>query len=481
MAAGIVHRFVTAVPDGGNAAVARPSNWNDTHTIAGQTRGDTIVADAAAEWDRKAVGAAGTIFASNGTDPSWSANLSLTGYGRLGSSSAPSNTTAGDLTIVRLFAPTISMSPTNASGATGTITSTTHATKGHLYIGASTLFDFDEANGQLLIPTVGSGAGVLIGGDVLLYRGAADVLYSPDSVRIGGHERLGSTTAPTNTTAGDLTVVRLKVGDGAFGSGIEFSVTGDGAFSGILGVGSETAPTNTTAGDATFVRVFAPTISLSPTNASGATGTLTTTTHATKGKATAFGSTFDEANKRLGVNEANPDYQLKVTSGATTAAWKALALLNTSAIEWQFVVDTTPTYALSLGTGTFANALVINGATGAVRMAAYGAGTATFDASGNITSVSDERLKTGIRPFERSWDALMGITPILHRYMPESGLDTEHEYAGFSAQNVRDHIPEAVGVNSQGHYTLSDRPILGVVVNVLREVMRRIETLEARN
>ena len=74
-------------------------------------------------------------------------------------------------------------------------------------------------------------------------------------VRVGGHARVGSVAAPTNVTAGDLTAVRLKVGDGAFGTGVELSVTGDGAFSGFLRVGSETAPTNTTAGDLTAVRL----------------------------------------------------------------------------------------------------------------------------------------------------------------------------------------------------------------------------------
>ncbi len=72
---------------------------------------------------------------------------------------------------------------------------------------------------------------------------------------ISGFTRIGSGTAPTNTTAGDLTSARLKIVDGAFGTGVEFSVTGDGALSGFLRVGSETAPTNTTAGDLTSVRL----------------------------------------------------------------------------------------------------------------------------------------------------------------------------------------------------------------------------------
>jgi hypothetical protein len=80
-----------------------------------------------------------------------------------------------------------------------------------------------------------------------------------------GYARFGALAVPTNTTDGDVTVSRLKVGDGAFGSGVEFSVTGDGALSGFLRVGSETAPTNTTAGDLTTKRLLVGTDTAIPT------------------------------------------------------------------------------------------------------------------------------------------------------------------------------------------------------------------------
>jgi len=39
-------------------------------------------------------------------------------------------------------------------------------------------------------------------------------------------------------------------------------------------------------------------------------------------------------------------------------------------------------------------------------------------------------------------------------------MDTTTAYAGFSAQNVQEAIPEAVGSSSNGYLTLQDRPIL---------------------
>lgn len=88
------------------------------------------------------------------------------------------------------------------------------------------------------------------------------------------YQRIGSATTPTNTTAGDITCVRLIVGDAALGTGVEAAVTGDGTVSGFLRVGSATAPTNTTAGDLTFVRGFASGSVLS-SSASGGVGYAT--------------------------------------------------------------------------------------------------------------------------------------------------------------------------------------------------------------
>ncbi len=117
---------------------------------------------------------------------------------------------------------------------------------------------------------------------------------------------------------------------------------------------------------------------------------------------------------------------------------------------------------------------------GAMRWNAYGAGTLTTDASGNITAVSDVSAKRNVRPFTRGIEALRGIAPILHGYTEESGLDqSRDDYAGFSAQNVQPHIPEAVGVMADGRLTLNDRPILAAAVNSINYHDDKIEQLLA--
>lgn len=109
----------------------------------------------------------------------------------------------------------------------------------------------------------------------------------------------------------------------------------------------------------------------------------------------------------------------------------------------------------------------------------YGAGAATFDASGNITSVSDERYKDRISPLSYGLSEILKLTPIIYGYNELSGLEREHLYGGFSAQEVQQIIPVAVGMDMNGYLTLADRPILGAVVNAIKQQESRIVELEA--
>lgn len=92
-------------------------------------------------------------------------------------------------------------------------------------------------------------------------------------------------------------------------------------------------------------------------------------------------------------------------------------------------------------------------------------GTAMFDGAGNITSSSDERLKTGLRRFSRGLFATLQLRPILFRWTPASGLESTATQVGFGAARVRRVIPETIGVRPDGYLTLSDRGILGALVN----------------
>jgi hypothetical protein len=137
--------------------------------------------------------------------------------------------------------------------------------------------------------------------------------------------------------------------------------------------------------------------------------------------------------------------------------------------------------------------------TGVMRFQNLGAGTVTADAGGNLTSVSDEKYKTNIKPLDTKTSALTKVNALIPKsfqYTPESGLDSTNTYVGFVAQDVEKIIPEAVKTKSDVRYdtikskdkktgediettveiplgtttkSLDDRAIIAVLVNALKE------------
>lgn len=128
--------------------------------------------------------------------------------------------------------------------------------------------------------------------------------------------------------------------------------------------------------------------------------------------------------------------------------------------------------------GALASGIEISGAQ-AVKFPAYGAGTITSDASGNLTSVSDERLKIIHGKFSMGLAEVLGIHPILYSWHARSGMETEHVYAGLSAQNVQEHIPEAVGMNKDGFRSLDDRALIAALINAVGELNAKVELLQS--
>ena len=122
-----------------------------------------------------------------------------------------------------------------------------------------------------------------------------------------------------------------------------------------------------------------------------------------------------------------------------------------------------------------------NRTNGRLQMPQYGAGTATFDASGNITSVSDpsQKIITGTYTdglaaiVAASSDEFMGW----HKWRPESGMETEGTYASFFA---RDNFPVSGAVTKNGDRpnSFNDRPVVMALVNAVAELKAEIEALK---
>jgi hypothetical protein len=175
-----------------------------------------------------------------------------------------------------------------------------------------------------------------------------------------------------------------------------------------------------------------------------------------------------------------------------------------------------------IGTTTDSGAkLQVNGSAtfaGAVRMSNYGAGAATFDSSGNITSVSDARLKNITGTFTKGLAEIVKLTPKLYTWKPETGLVTDDINATLIAQDlIAAGIPEAVTtyrtvavmendvqsaedlaagkpvtqhakLDSAGkpvtqrvdaNYSVSDRTVIAALVNAVKELKAEIDALKA--
>ena len=88
------------------------------------------------------------------------------------------------------------------------------------------------------------------------------------------------------------------------------------------------------------------------------------------------------------------------------------------------------------------NTSMLNVVGGSVRFSGYGIGAATFDAGGNISSVSDAKYKTVVTPYTKGVSSLP--SPSSYKWNYASGLSTSETNIGFIAQDVQRFAPECV-------------------------------------
>ena len=173
---------------------------------------------------------------------------------------------------------------------------------------------------------------------------------------------------------------------------------------------------------------------------------------------------------------------------SVSPTFNGTAIFTNISATGTLAVSGTTTLALvgNVGIGTSTPSAQLT-TTGTVRFAAFGAGTLQTDASGNLSVSSDERLKDVQSNFTKGLEALALINPIQYTWKPTTGYDTANVYTGFSAQNIQDALPEAIGKNADGYLSLSDRPLLATVINAIKQIYvwmkttdTRVETLETQ-
>ncbi|MCC6989261.1 MAG: tail fiber domain-containing protein [Acidobacteria bacterium] len=106
-------------------------------------------------------------------------------------------------------------------------------------------------------------------------------------------------------------------------------------------------------------------------------------------------------------------------------------------------------------------------------------GNASKVGGGSWAVFSDERLKTVHGPFTRGLADVLRLRPIRFEYRADNplGLRGQGEYVGFSAQAVKDVIPEAVSVSESGFLQLQGDPLLWAMLNAIKELEAEIREL----
>jgi Chaperone of endosialidase len=174
-------------------------------------------------------------------------------------------------------------------------------------------------------------------------------------------------------------------------------------------------------------------------------------------------------------------YQFSNSSSSTATADTGLGRASAGVLT----VDT--------GTiGNFAGTIKASGfnaaGTAGISAGSFTAVTAIASTDGLITTLtgtSDVRLKTNIHPFSRGVADLMRLHPARYHWNAKGQEITKFgpdvEQVGFTAQDVREAIPEAVGSEKHDgtdYLTISDRPILALLVNAVKQQQEEIERLK---
>jgi hypothetical protein len=223
-------------------------------------------------------------------------------------------------------------------------------------------------------------------------------------------------------------------------------------------------------------------------------------------------ATFATTSGSVGIGTASPAKKLQINSSDTTDGIR-LYCSDTGgenlSIVWQSAFGsnriTGDIKSNASGTGgdftirvadtsaALQNRFRINNA-GIVAMAVYGAGAATFDGSGVISSVSDEtwKIKDGV---PTNPDAMLQKLEPGYWFYNDEKKETfgSNRQLGFYAQNVNAAIgPEAAPVpekhkDEEGNDTdvskpwgYYDRSVLAITVMSLKKALAAIETLEAK-
>lgn len=109
-------------------------------------------------------------------------------------------------------------------------------------------------------------------------------------------------------------------------------------------------------------------------------------------------------------------------------------------------------------------------------------GTATKSVGTTWANPSDIRLKDVAGDYSRGLEEISQLQPINFTFKPDNakGITDLSTHVGFSAQDVKKVIPEAISLDSQGYLQLNSDPIIWAMLNSIKELKAENDGLKAR-
>jgi hypothetical protein len=197
----------------------------------------------------------------------------------------------------------------------------------------------------------------------------------------------------------------------------------------------------------------------------------------------------------------------RTNSGGIVSGLGNALVLRTEGFGIHLANSSTPVLSVvgsSVGIGTIAPTTQLD-TTGSIRFRNC-SGTPTFDAGGNLTCASDNKLKTAVTPYTSDTSKVAAITPISYKWNSASGYDTTHTNTGFDAQQIQAIYPECIIARDDVSYSqkctgkgeeevcesvatktgtqtlaIDDKCLIAVLFNSVKDQRMQITTLQDQN
>lgn len=193
---------------------------------------------------------------------------------------------------------------------------------------------------------------------------------------------------------------------------------------------------------------------------------------------------YSNNSGNVGIGTSNPLSKLQVkgdvilsdTSDNTSGNVTIGASINNYKNS-KLYVKSTLTYGVFIEAPTVSQwGLYVNGSL-------YVNGTAAKPGSSTWTVISDERLKSNIKPYTEGLEQVMKINPIKYHYNSESGFDTKNEYIGVVAQQIEKIAPYMVGkfkrdFDKKEFLNVDNGAMTYMLINAVKELKAEADTKE---